>query len=156
MRTRTPAGPAAAIGAGGSSGSPTPSELTHWPIQIGLIPPHAPFLQDARLVVAADCVPVALPDFHRDFVTGRTVMIGCPKFDDLHAYAQRFTAIFSATRVQSVTVIVMEVPCCRSLPSAVLQGMQAAGADVPVEVVVVGVDGKIRQRAAVHEVAPGH
>jgi len=133
-----------------------PSQLSHWPVQIRLIAPTAPFLDDARLVVAADCVPVALPGFHREFVAGSAVMIGCPKFDDLDAYTRRFTETFSAARVRSVTVVVMEVPCCRSLPTAVRRGIEAAGASVPLEVVVVGVDGEIRQRTvAPAEVAPG-
>jgi NAD-dependent dihydropyrimidine dehydrogenase PreA subunit len=123
-----------------------PSQLSHWPVQIRLVAPHAPFLDDARLVVAADCVPVALPGFHREFVAGSAVMIGCPKFDDLEAYAQRFTEIFATARVRSVTVVVMEVPCCRSLPLAVRRGIEAAGAAVPLEVVVVGIDGTIRER----------
>jgi hypothetical protein len=120
------------------------------------VAPHAPFLDDARLVVAADCVPVALPGFHREFVAGSAVMIGCPKFDDLEAYTQRFTEIFSTARVRRVTVVVMEVPCCRSLPTAVRRGIEAAGAAVPLEVVVVGVDGEIRHRTVVQtEVTPG-
>jgi Fe-S-cluster-containing hydrogenase component 2 len=139
-----PAAPAAASSAGHE-----PSQLSHWPVQIRLIAPHAPFLDDARLVVAADCVPVALPGFHREFVAGSAVMIGCPKFDDLEAYTQRFTELFSTARVRSVTVVVMEVPCCRSLPTAVQRGIEAAGASVPLEIVVVGVDGEIRQRTVV-------
>lgn len=133
-----------------------PSQLSHWPVQIRLVAPQAPFLDDARLVVAADCVPVALPGFHREFVAGSAVMIGCPKFDDLEAYTQRFTELFSTARVRSVTVVVMEVPCCRSLPTAVRRGMEAAGAAVPLEIVVVGVDGEIRQRGVVPTAAaPG-
>jgi ferredoxin len=132
-----------------SSADKESSQLSHWPVQIRLVSPQAPFLDDARLVVAADCVPVALPGFHREFVAGSAVMIGCPKFDDLEAYTQRFTELFSAARVRSVTVVVMEVPCCRSLPTAVRRGMEAAGASVPLEIVVVGVDGEIRQRTAV-------
>jgi Fe-S-cluster-containing hydrogenase component 2 len=132
------------------------SQLSHWPVQIRLIAPHAPFLDDARLVVAADCVPVALPGFHREFVAGSAVMIGCPKFDDLEAYTQRFTELFSTARVRSVTVVVMEVPCCRSLPTAVQRGIEAAGASVPLEIIVVGVDGAIRQRTVVRaEGTPG-
>jgi hypothetical protein len=146
-----PAAPAAESPAGNES-----SQLSHWPVQIRLVAPTAPFLDDARLVVAADCVPVALPGFHREFVAGSAVMIGCPKFDDLEAYTQRFAEIFSTARVRSVTVVVMEVPCCRSLPTAVQRGVEAAGVAVPLEVVVVGVDGEIRQRTVVRaEVTPG-
>lgn len=131
-----------------------PSQLSHWPVQIRLVAPTAPFLDDTRLVVAADCVPVALPGFHREFVAGNAVMIGCPKFDDLEAYTQRFAEIFSTARVRRVTVVVMEVPCCRSLPTAVRRGIEAAGASVPLDVVVVGVDGEIRQRTVVPAEGP--
>lgn len=148
--------PAAKAAAAPSPAVPEASRLSHWPVQIRLIPAHAPFLENARLVVAADCVPVAFPGFHRDFVDGSTVMIGCPKFDDLDAYTQRFAAIFSTAGVRSVTVVVMEVPCCRSLPTAVLRGVELSGVQVPVEVVVVGVDGEIRERAMMRaEAAPG-
>jgi NAD-dependent dihydropyrimidine dehydrogenase PreA subunit len=163
MRIMKPTAPAVAgsVPAGSSTGraaaapvveSPSgaePSQLSHWPVQIRLVAPNAPFLDDARLVIAADCVPVALPGFHREFVAGSAVMIGCPKFDDLEAYTQRFTDLFSTARVRSVTVVVMEVPCCRSLPTAVRRGIEAAGTSVPLEVVVVGVDGEVRQRIAV-------
>jgi NAD-dependent dihydropyrimidine dehydrogenase PreA subunit len=153
MRILEPAPKALAVP---SPGVPEASRLSHWPVQIRLVPPHAPFLDDARLVVAADCVPVAFPGFHRDFVDGHTVMIGCPKFDDLEAYTQKFAAIFATARVRSVTVVVMEVPCCRSLPQAVLRGVELAGAGTPVEVVVVGVDGGIRERTMARvPAAPG-
>ncbi len=141
--------PAPAIPAAGPAAWGERSELAHWPVQIRLVPPQAPFLQDARLVIAADCVPVALPGFHREFVSGSAVMIGCPKFDDLEAYARRFTEIFSTARVRSVTVVVMEVPCCQSLPVAVRRGMEIAGSKAPLEIVVVGVDGEVRQRSPV-------
>ncbi len=124
------------------------SALSHWPVQIGLVPPHAPFLRGADLLVAADCVPVAVPHFHRDFLDGRAVMIGCPKFDDLGAYTQRFAALFAQSGVARVSVVVMEVPCCQSLPEAVRRGRDAVGSDVPVEKVVVGVDGQVMSREA--------
>jgi len=124
------------------------SALSHWPVQIALVPPHAPFLRGADLLVAADCVPVAVPNFHGEFLDGRAVMIGCPKFDDLGAYTQRFAALFAQSGVASVSVVVMEVPCCQSLPEAVRRGRDAAGSDVPIEKVVVGVDGRVMSRTA--------
>ncbi len=120
------------------------SALGHWPVQIRLVPAHAPFLQDAELLVAADCVPVATPSFHSEMLPGRAVMIGCPKFDDLEEYAEKFAQVFRRASVRKVVVAVMEVPCCQTLPRAVLRGLAAVGRDVPVEVVVVGVDGTVR------------
>lgn len=125
------------------------SELTHWPVQIGLIPPHAPFLKDAHLLVAADCVPIAYAHFHRDFLQGRPVMIGCPKFDDLRAYVMRFKALFEQSPPSRVTVAVMEVPCCQGLPQVVRQGMAMAGKEIPLEIAVIGLDGTLRNLSTV-------
>ncbi len=137
--------PALGSAPGGPPASPAAgSALGHWPVQIRLVPPHAPFLQDADLLVAADCVPVAMPAFHSAMLPGRAVMIGCPKFDDLEEYARKFAQIFARASVRRVTVAVMEVPCCQALPRAVLHGLRTAGRDIPVEVVVVGVDGTIQ------------
>jgi NAD-dependent dihydropyrimidine dehydrogenase PreA subunit len=144
-----PQSPAPSGAAPAAPWEPETSRLGHWPVQIRLVPPHAPFLENADLVVAADCVPVALPGFHQRWVDGKAVMIGCPKFDDLDDYTARFTALFSRARVRSVSVLVMEVPCCQSLPVAVLKGMEAAGVEVQTDIVVVGVDGEIRMRRRV-------
>jgi NAD-dependent dihydropyrimidine dehydrogenase PreA subunit len=122
------------------------SALTHWPVQIRLVPAAAPFLQKANLLVAADCTPVAYPDLHRDFLKGRTVLIGCPKFDDTEGYIEKFRDIFRANDIQSVTMLVMEVPCCSKLPKIVQAGMELAGKRVPFEVAVVGTRGKIVSR----------
>ncbi len=119
------------------AGSPTESALSHWPIQIRLIPPTAPFLKDGDLLVAADCVPAAYADFHRDFLEGRVLMLGCPKFDDKELYLQRFTDIFRANDIKSVKVLRMEVPCCSALLPIVAEAAHRAGTDVPVEEVII-------------------
>jgi Pyruvate/2-oxoacid:ferredoxin oxidoreductase delta subunit len=113
------------------------SALSHWPIQTRLIPPTAPFLKDGDLLVAADCVPAAYADFHRDFLEGRVLMLGCPKFDDKELYLQRFTDIFRANDIKSVKVLRMEVPCCSFLLPIVTEAAHRAGRDVPVEEVVI-------------------
>ncbi len=119
------------------------SALTHWPVQIRLVPPAAPFLKGADLLVAADCGPVAYPDFHRDFLKGKTVLIGCPKFDNAQEYIQKFADIFKAAQIRSVTVLVMEVPCCSGLPIIVEKGMEKAGKKVPIEKVVISARGEV-------------
>jgi len=119
------------------------SALSHWPIQIRLIPPTAPFLRGADLLVVADCVPVAFPGFHEEFVAGKTVMLGCPKFDDAESYIAKFTAIFNTAGVRSVTTAVMEVPCCSGLPMIVEKAMEASGKSIPMEKVVIGTRGRI-------------
>ncbi len=122
------------------------SELRHWPVQIKLIPPTAPFLKGADLLVASDCTPVAYPDFHRDLLKGKVVMLGCPKFDDIDEYVAKFAAIFETAGIQSVTVVIMEVPCCSKMPAIVREGMRRAGKEIPVEVVVISARGKVLKR----------
>jgi NAD-dependent dihydropyrimidine dehydrogenase PreA subunit len=120
-----------------------PSSLSHWPVQIRLIPPNAPFLKGADLLVLADCVPVAFPGLHQELLQGRVVMIGCPKFDDAQEYVDKFAAIFKTARIKSITVVVMEVPCCSGLPAMVRKGLKAAGAQIPINRLVVSTRGQI-------------
>ena len=119
------------------------SALTHWPVQIRLIPPTAPFLKGADLLVVADCVPVAFPSLHCDYLEGKTVMVGCPKFDDAQAYIDKFAEIFTTAGVKSVTTMMMEVPCCSGLPVIVKKGMQKAGVDVPSREVTISTRGEV-------------
>lgn len=121
------------------------SALSHWPVQIRLIPPTAPFLKGADLLVTADCVPVSYPDLHTTYLKGRKVMLGCPKFDDAQSYIEKFRDIFAVADVKSVTVMIMEVPCCSGMPTIVKKGLELSGADVPVEVVVISLDGQIKK-----------
>ncbi len=121
----------------------TVSCLSHWPVQIKLVPPTAPFLKGADLLVAADCTPFAYPAFHQDFIKGKAVMVGCPKFDDAPLYVQKFTDIFKTAGVKSVTVTTMEVPCCQGLPVIVKRGMAAAGVDIPLRHVIISLRGEI-------------
>jgi Fe-S-cluster-containing hydrogenase component 2 len=122
------------------------SALTHWPVQIRLVPPTAPFLQGANLLVAADCTPLAYPNFHQDFLEGKVVMVGCPKFDDRETYIQKFADIFKTAGIQSITVVVMEVPCCQGLPVIVKKGMEKAGKKIPTQIVVISARGEVLQR----------
>jgi ferredoxin len=122
------------------------SALSHWPIQIRLVPPTAPFLKNADLLVAADCTPIAYPNFHRDFLAGKAVLMGCPKFDDAHAYVEKFAQIFSAASIKSVSVVVMEVPCCSGLPLIVKKGMEMAGKTIPMDRIVVSTRGEVLRK----------
>lgn len=123
------------------------SRLGHWPVQIHLVPANAPFLKGADLLVAADCVPVAYPNFHRDFLQGKAVMVGCPKFDDVKAYIEKFTEIFKTADIKSITALVMEVPCCSALPAILKKAMDAAGRKIPLERVVISTRGEILRRS---------
>lgn len=124
----------------------TASALSHWPVQIRLVPANAPFLKGADLLVAADCTPVAYGNFHCDFLQGKALLLGCPKFDDVPQYIKKFAEIFSVADIKSVTVLEMEVPCCSALPTIVRKGMAEAGKKIPIEEVVVGVRGTILGR----------
>ncbi len=118
------------------------SALTHWPVQIRLVPPTAPFLKGAELLVAADCTPLAYPDFHRDLLKGKVVLLGCPKFDDTEAYVQKFRGIFEKSDIRRITAVVMEVPCCRGLPVILQKAMALAGKHIPLDTVVISTEGK--------------
>ena len=131
------------------AGAPVESALSHWPVQIMLVPPTAPFLKGADLLVLADCVPVAFPTLHRDFLQGKRVMLGCPKFDNAEAYVDKFAQIVKQSGIRSITSVVMEVPCCAALPVIVQKGMQRSGVTIPLEEVVISVRGKILQRRQV-------
>jgi ferredoxin len=127
---------------------PSRSELTTWPVQLRLVAHDAPFLQGADLLVAADCTAFAYPDIHRDFFKGRVVLCGCPKFDDQAGCVQKFTEIFKRNAIKSVTVLIMEVPCCGGMPIIIQKAMDAAGTQVPMETVTIGIEGGIIRRGA--------
>lgn len=130
----------------GSRCSRTESALSHWPVQIRLVPAEAPFLKDADLLVVADCTAVAYPEFHRDFLAGKVVLMGCPKFDDVQHYVEKFTEIFRKSTIRSVTALVMEVPCCQGLPVIVKKAMDNAGKAIPMEYAVIGLQGDVLKK----------
>ncbi|MEN8140937.1 MAG: 4Fe-4S dicluster domain-containing protein [Thermodesulfobacteriota bacterium] len=119
------------------------SQLSHWPVQIRLIPPSAPFLQGADLLIAADCTTVARASFHQDFLAGRVVMMGCPKFDDQQTIIQKFTEIFRTANLKSITAVIMEVPCCGSMKGLIDRAMKESGADIPLHHVTISTRGEI-------------
>jgi hypothetical protein len=118
------------------------SQLTHWPIQLGLVSPNAPWLAGADVLLAADCVPFAYADFHRDLLAGRRVLVGCPKLDDVQAYVTKLVELFRSARPSSVTVAKMEVPCCGGIAWAGHEAVRLSGVDVPISEVTVGVRGQ--------------
>jgi len=119
------------------------SALTHWPIQIHLVPPTAPFLSGADLLIAADCTPAAYHRFHDDLLRGKTLLMGCPKFDDAEAYIGKIAAIFAQADIKSVTVAVMEVPCCQGMPVIVKKAMAQAGRNIPFTVATISTRGEM-------------
>lgn len=118
-----------------------PSELRQWPVQLTLVPPNAPYFRNAHLVIAADCVPFAYPEFHNDFLKGRALVVGCPKLDDLQSYIAKLTEIFAQNDIRSVEVLLMEVPCCGGITQAARIARDQAGADFSIRATVIGVQG---------------
>jgi len=117
------------------------SLLGHWPVQLGLINPYAPFLRGSDLLVAADCAPVAYRLFHEEFLAGRSVVVACPKLDDAQAHLEKLTEVFAAAKPASVTVLHMEVPCCFGLSRLVHQAAEGAGLTVPINEIMITVAG---------------
>lgn len=136
--------PCAQANAPGTQDAPQ-SALSHWPVQIRLVPPQAPFLQNADLLIAGDCCPVAVPDFHGRFLAGRVVMVGCPKFDNAAEYVERLAAVFAQSGVKSVTVLEMEVPCCSGLSRIVAEAMAKSGANIPTSRIIVARSGSTHE-----------
>ena len=113
-----------------------------WPVKIDLVPPKAPFFENAHLLVAADCAPIALKNFH-DLMASKRVIIGCPKFNDARAYAAKLTEILKQNNIAAITVVHMEVPCCTGLKWAVNKALEGSGKQVPVKEYEVKVGGDI-------------
>ncbi len=119
------------------------SMLGHWPVQLTLVPPTAPFLQGADLVLAADCVPFAYAGFHRDFLKGHSLLVACPKLDDFQAHLEKLTDILRHSSVKSLTVVHMEVPCCSGLVHMAKQAVQLSGKNIPFKEVTVSIKGDL-------------
>ena len=136
-RTPTPK----AIPEAGAAGDPV-AQLANWPVQIKLVNPRAPYLQNAALLVAADCTAFAYPDIHSRFMPNRVTLIGCPKLDE-GDYAEKLAAILQANDIKSVTVLRMEVPCCGGIATAVQRALQASGKMIPWQVVTISTAGEI-------------
>ena len=117
------------------------SRLTHWPVQLTLVPPSAPFLQGADLVLAADCVPFACASFHQDFLGDNALLVACPKLDDFQAHQSKLTEILRYSRIKSLTVVHMEVPCCSGLVHMAKQAILASGQDIPLSEITIGIKG---------------
>ena len=121
------------------------SQLRQWPIQLHLLPPHAPFFKGADLIVMADCVGVSYPDLHQKLIKGKAITIACPKLDDTSPYVDKLQAIIAHNGLASLTVATMEVPCCHGLYIMVKQALEASGIDLRLKHMVIGVDGSVLQ-----------
>ena len=118
------------------------SRLNQWPVQIKLAPVNAPYFNEAKLLVAADCAAYAHGDFHESFMAGKITLIGCPKLDN-EDYAQKLTAILQHNNIKTVTVVRMQVPCCGGLEHAIVRALQNCGKIIPWKVITLSINGKI-------------
>jgi len=122
--------------------TPIFSALAQWPIQLRLVNPKAPYFKDANLLVVADCVPFAYGNFHQDFLKEKSIVVGCPKLDDAQFYEEKLTEIFRQSKINSITVANMEVPCCNGLHYIVKKAVERSGKNIPVEQVIIGIKGE--------------
>jgi ferredoxin len=119
------------------------SELRQWPVQIHLVPPFAPYLQNVDIALIADCVPFAYPNLHQDFLKGKAVLVGCPKLDDADYYIEKISQILEHAKPKSLQIVHMEVPCCFGLMHIIKEARKRAGSDVPVEEVTISIKGEM-------------
>ena len=140
--------PGAAIrevkGTDASGNTEQSSALRQWPVQLGLLPPQAPFFENSHLLVSADCVPFANANFHSNLLNGKSLVIGCPKLDDIESYKEKLTEIFKNNKIKSVTVAIMEVPCCHGLYAVVEQAIEDSGKTIPLIKEVINISGEIQ------------
>lgn len=137
--------PAAVAADAAAMNGDTHSVLLQWPVQIKLVPANAPYFENAKLLLAADCSAFACGDFHARFMKDRITLIGCPKLDNVD-YSEKLTAILQQNRIRSIAVVRMEVPCCGGLELAVKKALQNSGKIIPWHVVILSTDGKILEQ----------
>ena len=120
------------------------SELRQWPVQLNLVPPNAPYLDNSNLLIAADCVPFAYANFHQDFLKGKTLLMGCPKLDDAEHYKEKLTTIFTQNNIKSIGLVNMEVPCCFGLQHIVQTAVNDSQKQIPIKQYIISVQGDIK------------
>jgi len=121
-----------------------PSQLGHWPVQLALVPPKAPFLQDTGVLLAADCTAFSYGGFHRDFLKHHALLVACPKLDNYDDHVARLTEILRQSDICSLTVLRMEVPCCAGLTRMAMQAILSSDKDIPFKEIIIGIRGDIK------------
>ncbi len=118
------------------------SQLKQWPIQLHLVSPEAPYFQEKDILLVADCVPFALADFHKDYLKGKSLAIACPKLDsEQEIYVDKIAALIDDSKINTLTVMIMKVPCCMGLSQIAKSGVDKATRKIPIKQVVVDVAG---------------
>lgn len=127
------------------------SELRQWPIQLHLISPAAPYFHECDLLVAADCTAFALGSFHAELLRGKALVIACPKLDRTEGYVEKLAQLIASNTVYSLTVAIMEVPCCTGLSRIVEEAVAKSGKSIAVKTVIIALDGRRKQRGSGEE-----
>ena len=117
-------------------------QLTQWPVQLMLVPERAPYFENADLLITADCVPFAYPNYHLELLKGKKVVVGCPKLDDLGYYIEKLTSIIKNNCINSITVAFMEVPCCGGIVMAAERALQMSGRNIPLHKIRISINGE--------------
>jgi hypothetical protein len=118
------------------------SKLINWPVQIMLVPPYAPYLNGADLLIAADCVPFAYADFHGDLLKNKVLLVGCSKLDDIDIYKEKLNQILKVNHIKSITYAHMEVPCCFGLVNIIKEAILQSGKEIPFKEIVISIKGE--------------
>ena len=127
------------------------SYLTQWPVQFHLVSPYANYYQNSDLLLTADCVPFSYPDYHKDFLKDKSLAVACPKLDsNQQVYQDKLLAMIKGANLQSITVLIMQVPCCGGLYSLAQQAIRESGKNIPLRVIVVGINGEILKEVQVN------
>jgi len=123
---------------------PRISQLQQWPIQLHLVPPNAPYFQGKDVLLVADCVGYSLGDFHKKYLKNNSLVIACPKLDsDQDIYLQKLTSMINDAKINTLTVMIMEVPCCRGLLYLAKRAGENASRKIPIKVIIVSIKGEI-------------
>jgi len=127
-----------------NEGGKRTSELKQWPIQLHLVSPNAPYFVGKDVLLAADCTAFSIGDFHKDFLKGKTLIIACPKLDsNIDVYVEKLRKMIDESRINTLTVLVMEVPCCSSLLQIAKKALNSASRKIPIKLIVVGLNGEV-------------
>lgn len=119
------------------------SKLRQWPVQLNLVPVTAPYFKNSDLLITADCVPFAYANYHNEFLKDKSLVVGCPKLDDVNHYTEKLTDIIKYNDLESITVLRMEVPCCSGISNSAKTARDNSGINIPIKVVTVGIEGTI-------------
>ena len=127
-----------------------PSQLSQWPVQLKLVPPNAPYFNNSDLLLVADCVPFAMGDFHNRFLKDKSIAVGCPKLDDVDFYIEKLASILKANKLNSLSVLHMEVPCCSGLTHIARQAIAKNGTKMSFEDITIDLQGNVSETKTIN------